>query len=135
MVPYYTVAEIRTRADSVVQKSGLSKNAEDLLVISKADEPDPVTDVATLLNRIHALFMALEFLNICTYSRAAGPLKYLQELEQFRADYCPGRPFILAADTLIRKKVFRLQAEQRETYVTVRGCHQGGPGEPQVPLE
>ena len=100
MVPYYTVAEIRTRADSVVQKSGLSKNAEDLLVISKAEEPDPVTDAATLLNRIHALFMALEFLNICTCSRDAGPLKYLQELEQFRAD-CPGLPFILAADTLI----------------------------------
>ena len=107
MVPYYTVAEIRTRADSVVQKAGLSKNAEDLLVISKADEPDPVTDVATLLNRIHAFFMALEFLNICTYSREAGPLKYLQELEQFRSD-CPGLPFVMAADTLIRKKVFRL---------------------------
>lgn len=117
MVPYYEVSEIRTRADSIVQKTGLTKNAEDLLTVSKADEPDQVTDVQTLLHRVHALFMALEYLNICTYSRAAGPLKYLQELEQFKVD-CPGLPYIVAADALIRKKVHRLQSEQRETYAT-----------------
>ena len=117
MVPFYAVAEIRTRADSIVQKSGLSKNAEDLLTISKAEEPDQVTDVQTLLHRVHALFIALEFLNICTYSRAAGPLKYMQELEQFKAE-CPGLPYLLAADSLVRKKVHRLQAEQRELYST-----------------
>ena len=117
MMPYYTVAEIRTRADSIVQKAGLSKNAEDLLTISKADEPDQVTDVQTLLNRIHALFMAMEYLNICTYSRAAGPLRYLQELEQFRSE-CPGLPNLMAADALIRKKIHRLQAEQRQLYPT-----------------
>ena len=117
MVPYYSVAEIRTRSDSIVQKSGLSKNAEDLLTISKADEPDQVTDSMTMMNRIHAFFMALEYLNICTYSRAAGPLRYLQELEQFRSE-CPGLPYLLAADSLIRKKVNRLQAEQRQLYGT-----------------
>ena len=117
MVPFYTVAEIRTRADSIVQKAGLTKNAEDLLTISKADEPEQVTDVQTLLHRVHAFFMALEYLNVCTYSRAAGPLRYLQELEQFRAE-CPGLPYLLAADSLIRKKVNRLQAEQRELYGT-----------------
>ena len=42
MVPYYTVAEIRTRADSIIQKAGLTKNAEDLLTISKAEEPEQV---------------------------------------------------------------------------------------------
>ena len=112
MVPFYPVAEIRTRADSIIQKSGLTKNAEDLLSITKADEPDQVTDSSTLINRIHALFMGLEYLNICAYSRAAGPLKYLQELEQF------GLPYLMAADTLLRKKVNRLQAEQRELYPT-----------------
>ena len=117
MVPYYPVAEIRTRADSIVQKTGLTKNAEDLLTISKAEEPDQVTDVQTLLHRVHALFMALEYLNICTYSRAAGPLRYLQELEQFKAD-CPGLPYIVAADALIRKKVHHLQSEQRESFAT-----------------
>ena len=117
MVPYYTVAEIRTRADSIIQKSGLSKNAEDLLTISKADEPDQVTDVQALINRVHALFMALEYLNICTYSKKAGPLKYMQELELFRAE-CPGLPNLMAADALIRKKVHRLQSEQRQLYPT-----------------
>ena len=117
MVPFYTVAEIRTRADSIVQKSGLTKNAEDLLTISKAEEPEQVTDVQTLLHRVHAYFMALEYLNICTYSRKAGPLRYLQELEQFRTE-CPGLPYLLSADSLIRKKVNRLQAEQHELYGT-----------------
>ena len=117
MVPFYPASEIRTRADSIVQKSGLSKNAEDLLTITKSEEPDQVTDVNTLLNRIHAMFMALEYLNICTYSRAAGPLKYLQELEQFRAE-CPSLPMLISADQMLRKKINRLQAEQRQTYPT-----------------
>ena len=42
MVPYHTVAEIRTRADSIIQKAGLTKNTEDLLTISKAEEPEQV---------------------------------------------------------------------------------------------
>ncbi|CAJ1378545.1 unnamed protein product [Effrenium voratum] len=41
--PFYEFAEIRTWA---VQRSGLTRNAEDLLTISKADEPDQVTDMS-----------------------------------------------------------------------------------------
>ena len=117
MVPFYNASEIRTRSDSIIQKAGLTKNAEDLLSITKADEPDQVTDVQVLLNRLHAFFMALEYLNICGYSKTAGPLKYLQELEQFRSE-CPGLPHMLAADSLIRKKTHRLQSEQRATFGT-----------------
>ena len=69
MVPYYPASEIRTRSDAISQKTGLARTAEDLLTVSKADEPDQVTDVHTLLNRIHALFMALEYLNICGYTQ------------------------------------------------------------------
>ena len=115
MVPYYPASEIRTRSDTISQKTGLTRTAEDLLTVSKADEPDQVTDVHTLLNWIHALFMALQYLNICGYSRAAGPLRYMEEVEQFRID-CPGLPYVMAADSLIRKKIYRLQSEQRETY-------------------
>ena len=115
IVPFYEPAEIRTRADVIVVKSGLSRNAEDLLQISRADQPEPVTDVTTLFHRLHAFFMALEYLNICAFSRAEGPLKYLQELEQFRSE-CPGLPFLMAADRAIRKKIFRLLSEQRATY-------------------
>ena len=74
-----------------------------------------MTDVTTLFHRLHAFFMALEYLNICAFSRAEGPLKYLQELEQFRSE-CPGLPFLMAADRAIRKKIFRLLSEQRATY-------------------
>ena len=105
------------RARFVTAHPDLSKNAEDLLTISKADEPDQVTDVQALINRVHALFMALEYLNICTYSKKAGPLKYMQELELFRAE-CPGLPNLMAADALIRKKVHRQQSEQRQLYPT-----------------
>ena len=115
IVPFYEPAEIRTRADVIVVKSGLSRNAEDLLSISRADQPEPVTDVTTLFHRINAFFMSLEYLNICAFSRAEGPLKYLQELEQFRSE-CPGLPFLMAADRAIRKKIFRLLSEQRATY-------------------
>ena len=115
IVPFYEPAEIRTRADVIVVKSGLSRNAEDLLSISRADQPEPVTDVTTLFHRLHAFFMALEYLNICAFSRAEGPLKYLQELEQFRSE-CPGLPFLMAADRAIRKKIFRLLSEQRASY-------------------
>ena len=59
MVPYYAVAEIRTRADTIVQKTGLTKTAEDLLTVSKADEPEAVTDANTLTHRVHALFMTI----------------------------------------------------------------------------
>ena len=129
MVPFYPVAEIRTRADSIAQKAGLSKNAEDLLSITKADEPDQVTDVSTLLNRVHALFMGLEYLNIWAYSRAAGPLKYLQELEQLpfwlkvpfdpdldREVFCgPGKPWLRGG-----------KVEEEDTAVAV-GRSSGGP--------
>ena len=115
IVPFYEPAEIRARADVIVVKSGLSRNAEDLLSISRADQPEPVTDVTTLFHRLHTFFMALEYLNICAFSRTEGPLKYLQELEQFRSE-CPGLPFLMAADRAIRKKIFRLLSEQRATY-------------------
>ena len=117
MVPYYAVAEIRTRADTIVQKTGLTKTAEDLLTVSKADEPDAVTDANTLIHRVHALFMTLEYLNICQYSRKEGPLRYIQELEQFRAD-TSSLPILMAADGLIRKKLYRLQPEQRDQFTT-----------------
>ena len=112
MAPFYELAGIRTRADTIVQRSGLTRNAEDLLIISKADEPDQVTDMSHVFHRLHAFVMSLEFLNVCEYSVKAGALQYLQELEQFRIK-CPGLPFVLAADTAIRKKVYRLQSEKR----------------------
>ena len=116
VIPFYEAAEIRTRSDVIIPRAG----AEDLLTITKADQPEPVVDVGTLFNRIHAFFTALgvlEHLCLLARRRALEALKYLQELGQFRAD-CPGPPFIMAADRGIREKVFRLLSEQRNTYAT-----------------
>ena len=72
--PFYEFAEFRTRADTIVQRLGLTRNAEDLLIISKADEPDQVTDMSHVFHRLHAFIMSLEFLNIYKYSLQAGTL-------------------------------------------------------------
>ena len=67
----------------------------------------------------------LEYLNICQYSRKEGPLKYIQELEQFRAD-TSSLPVLMAADALITKKLYRLQSEQeRSVHHFLRGADRG----------
>ena len=38
-VPFYEVGEMRTRSEQIAQKSGLSKNAEDLLKVVTVDQP------------------------------------------------------------------------------------------------
>ena len=38
-VPFYEVGEMRTRSEQIAQKSGLSKNAEDLLKVVTIDQP------------------------------------------------------------------------------------------------
>ena len=38
-VPFYEVGEMRTRSEQIAQKSGLSKNAEDLLKVVMVDQP------------------------------------------------------------------------------------------------
>ena len=78
--------------------------------------------------------MALEYLNICAFSRTEGPLKYFQELEQFRSE-CPGLPFLMAAGRAIRKKIFRLLSEQRATYTGVLAGLARGPQQSQVLVE
>ena len=113
MVPYYAVAEIRTHRH-YRSKDGAHQDCRgSILSVSKADEPEAVTDANTLLHRVHALFMTLEYLNICQYSRKDGPLRYLQELEQFRAD-TSSLPVLMTADSLIRKKLYRLTNRTRE---------------------
>ena len=37
------------------------------------------------MNRFHAFFMTLEFLNICEFNMADGPLKYYEEITESRA--------------------------------------------------
>ena len=48
---------------------------------------------------------------------AAGPLKYLSDLEEWRHEN-RGLALLLAADALIRKKVHRVSSDQRKTFGT-----------------
>ena len=83
-VHFYEVGEIRTRNEQIAQKSGLSKNAEDLLRVVAIDQPVAATSETQVMDKLHAFFVTLEYLNICDFSAKAGPLRYLSELEEWR---------------------------------------------------
>ena len=116
-VPFCEVGEMRTRSEQIAQKSGLSKNAEDLLRVVTIDQPQAAASESQVIDKLHAFLVALESLNICDFSYAAGPLRYLSELEEWRHEH-RGLALLLTVDTLIRKKVYRLNADQRKSFPT-----------------
>ena len=116
-VPFYEVGELRTRSETLVQKSGLTKNSEDLLKVVTVDQPTLAVSESQVVDKLHAFFVALEYLNICDFSVAQGPLKYLEELEEWRHEN-RGLALLLTVDTLIRKKVARLLSDHRKRYPT-----------------
>ena len=114
---FYQVGELRTRSETVVQKAGISKNAEDLLRVVTVDQPAVAASESQVMDKLHAFFVALEYLNICDFTAARGPLKYLSELEEWRHEN-KGLALLLAVDSLIRKKVHRLNHDQRKSFPT-----------------
>ena len=116
-VPCYQVGEMRIRSEQVAQKSGLSKNAEDLLRVVTIDQPPPAASEAQVMDKLHSFFVALEYLNICDYNVKSGPLRYMAELEEWRHEN-KGLALLLAVDSLIRKKVHRLNHDQRKLFPT-----------------
>ena len=116
-VNFYEVGEMRTRSESVVQKAGLSKNAEDLLKVVQVDQPSAAVSESQVMDKLHAFFVALEYLNICEFSKDAGPLQYMAELEEWRHDH-RGLALLLTVDTLIRKKVYRLNSDHKTKFPT-----------------
>jgi hypothetical protein len=114
-VHFYEVGEIRTRNEQIAQNSGLTKNAEDLLRVVMIDQPTSASSESQVMDKLHAFFITLEYLNICEFSFAAGPLKYLSELEEWRHEN-RGLALLLTVDTLIRKKVHRVSSDQRNSF-------------------
>ena len=104
-VPFYEVGELRTRSEQIAQKSGLSKNAEDLLKVVTIDQPTTAASETQVMDKLHAFLVALEYLNICEFTYAAGPLRYLSELEEWRHEN-HGLALLLSVDSLIRRKVY-----------------------------
>ena len=116
-VHFYEVGEIRTRNEQIAQKTGLTKNAEDLLRVVMVDQPSAASSESQVMDKLHAFFITLEYLNICEFSVKAGPLKYLSELEEWRQENRGLAP-LLTVDTLIRKKVHRVSSDQRKQFST-----------------
>ena len=73
-VHFYEVGEIRTRNEQIAQKSGLTKNAEDLLRVVMIDQPASASSESQVMDKLHAFFITLEYLTICEFSVDAGPL-------------------------------------------------------------
>ena len=116
-IPFYQVGEMRTRSEQIVQKSGISKTAEDLIKVVAVDQPVQAASESQVIDKLHAFFVALEYLNICEFTTGTGPLKYLAELEEWRHEN-RGLALLLTVDTLIRRKTHRLNHDQRKTYPT-----------------
>ena len=114
----FTKWERSGRGVSKLFKSpGISKNAEDLLKVVLIDQPVTAASESQVMDKLRAFFVALEYLNICDFTVKAGPLRYMAELEEWRHDN-KGLALLLSVDSLIRKKVARLNHDQRKTYGT-----------------
>ena len=90
---------------------------EDLIKVVAVDQPIQAASESQVIDKLHAFFVALEYLNICEFTTAAGPLRYLAELEEWRHEN-KGLALVLTVDTLIRKKAHRLNYDQRKTFPT-----------------
>ena len=116
-VPCYQVGEMRIRSEQVAQKSEISKNAEDLLKVVTIDQPPPAASESQVMDKLHAFFVALEYLNVCDFNLKSGPLRYMAELEEWRHEN-KGLALLLTVDSLIRRKVHRLNHDQRKVFPT-----------------
>ena len=128
----YRLGEIRLRSEDVVQKPGLSPTAEMRLNISQEKVPASVTTENDAINRIHALFMAIEYVNVVAcakYKRdgdslVGGSLDYLAELER-RRRVTPGLQFVQLADEHMRRKVYQLTTELKGEYPSFSAGQRG----------
>ena len=117
IVKFYEIAEIRTKDETITSKTGFTETAEDLLRISKKEEDAPAASLEIFWNRLNALFVALEYLNICSFSKASGPLRYMKELRVFERERS-GLASMLLVDKIMRKKVQEVQEDDRAKFKT-----------------
>ena len=112
-VPFYEIGEIRLRSETIVQMSGLAKSADNLVKVARVnEESSAVSTEDEVMDRLHAFFMALEFLVVCEFSVKDGPMLYIKALQDFRLE-TKGLSFLIRADRLIRKEVAKLMSDER----------------------
>ena len=109
---------MRTRSETIAQKTGLAPSADQLVKLCRVDETS--SSVATeeeVFQRLHAFFMAMEMLNICAFTATDGPVRYINELQKCRK-VNPGLSYLLRADKLIRQMVAELNTDDRDNFPT-----------------
>ena len=62
----------RWRSDQTVSTSGFSKSSDDLFQVVQLDTRPWVTSEGSVMDRLHAFFVALEYLNICEFTMDAS---------------------------------------------------------------
>ena len=69
------------------------------------------------MDRLHAFFVALEYLAICEFSVKDGPITYIQKLQAFRRK-TPDFACLFLADKFFRKKIARLTIDDQCTFTS-----------------
>ena len=114
--------------------SGLAKSADNLIKVARVDEESSlVSSEEEVMDRLHAFFMALEYLVVCEFSIKEGPMLYIKELQEFR-DETKGLSFLIKADQLFRKEIARLMSDKRAQCPTFSGTLLLRSGALQAPL-
>ena len=75
--------------------------------VVQIDQPAAASSESQVMDKLHAFFVTLEYLNICEFS--------LADLEEWRHE-SRGLALLLTVDTLIRKKVHRVSSDQRKKF-------------------
>ena len=99
----------------------VSRNANNLLKISEEEVSPSVDSEEDAINRITALFVAMEYLGVIAYSLLkysegtpiGGALSYLGELDKRRRQ-TPRLKYILLADAGIKSQAKELQSNERQ---------------------
>ena len=129
MLKFYELGRIRLASETIETSSGLASTPQHLMRMAKEEIDAVVCREEDALNRIFALYMAMDMLGYCAMtphvlvkdaqgnvtSTTGGPLTYLKELEKHRHSN-PGLRFLTIYDRKIRMQIFELQCEDRVTY-------------------
>ena len=79
---WFTVPSLSTRW--VRCGLGVNRSFRSLGSPRRLDQPVQAASETQVIDKLHAFFVALVYLNICEFTTGAGPLKYLAELEEWR---------------------------------------------------
>jgi hypothetical protein len=112
-VRYYQLQEIRVEAEEIKSRPAVQLHCDNILQAVQQELPGSTVDSAQqLFERVFALFVALEFVEIFTPALFLSPgLKYYYQLQTFHRDHGQQLAYVLMADTKIRREVDRLTVE------------------------